>query len=185
MCWPELQTLCRWTCLSRSSVNRALDRLEEQGLLVRHRTGRATRYQLVLELQKRHTETSEASQRHTESEGIRIEPQKPHSDASAVSVTHQMCHTDTSAGRLPPTAPLTVDTRGTATEGVAAIDSDASLEAQARAYAHGASDPEAAYRGALERLQQLQSRHTQPQEASTVLERMSSAKVLHRGRLHR
>jgi hypothetical protein len=164
MCWPELATLCRWTCLSRASVKRALVELEERRLLKRHRTGRATRYQLTLSLQRAHTEPSEVSEGAPESEGIRIEPQKAHPEPSALPVSHQKAH-----------APLEADT---------------SPEAQARRIASTMPDPEAAYRGALERLQTLKSRHAQPQEApqaaSSLLERMSSAKVLRRGgRLHR
>jgi hypothetical protein len=97
-----------------------------------------------------------------------------------------MSHDRGTVGGLPAPARLAVDAPEIASEGVDTIDSDASLEAQARAYAHGAPDPEAAYRGALERLRMLRTRQVQPQEASTLLQRMSSAKVLRRGgRLHR
>jgi hypothetical protein len=133
MCWPELKTLCRWTCLSRASVKRALDQLEERRFLVRHRTGRATRYQLTLSRQRAHTEPSEVSHGAPESEGIGIEPLRAHGEPSAPAGSQQKAHTEPSAGWLPATLRPPVDAEKTAAEGAAAINSDASLEAQARA----------------------------------------------------
>ena len=69
--WPHIETIVAETSLCRSSVFRALDKLEESGLITRHRG----RNEVVYRIQKCLTETS------------RSVPQTP-----------QKCLTDTSTG---------------------------------------------------------------------------------------
>jgi hypothetical protein len=71
-CWPRLETLMRWTCLSRSAVISALDVLEVRGLVTRLHTGRATRYQLADELLKSARNTSEVRQAYPDPSGSPI-----------------------------------------------------------------------------------------------------------------
>src|SRR5262252_9431742 len=60
VCWPKVRTIVEDTGLDRRTVQRALRRLEEHGLLVVKFTGRGSRY--TLPVPSAHA-ASEASQR--------------------------------------------------------------------------------------------------------------------------
>ena len=67
--WPHIDTIAAETGLARSSVFRALDELEQSGLVERHRG----RNEVIYQIQKSHHETSTSPT---------VRPQKSHSETS-------------------------------------------------------------------------------------------------------
>src|SRR5262245_14009737 len=73
VCWPAVATIAADTGYDRRTVQRALRRLEVEGLLMTRRTGRGTRYTLAV------SAASEASESHIR--GVTLTPLRRHSDA--------------------------------------------------------------------------------------------------------